>query len=118
MPLTQEILIYLGMLIKAEPPLFDGLLTLRVGYLIVLLINKLSQQLRVTRDEAYEHLMQMSPSEVKAQLTAVLKGYSALDHSQFQQESLHVRQQQPIQWVVSSEARAAEATIATPPRYS
>lgn len=47
--------------------LFDGLLTLRVGYLIVLLTNKLAGKLQVTRDEAYEHLMQLSPFEVKTQ---------------------------------------------------
>ena len=33
--LTQEILIDLSILIKAEPTLFDGLLTLRIGYLIL-----------------------------------------------------------------------------------
>jgi len=110
-PLTQEILIYLSVLIKAEPHLFDGLLTLRVGYLIVLLTSKLSKELGVTQDEAYEHLMQLSPFEVKTQLTEVLKGYSVLDNLLFQQESLHLRQQQTIQWVVSPTAKATEATI-------
>jgi phosphorylase kinase alpha/beta subunit len=114
-PLTQEILIYLSVLIKAEPHLFDGLLTLRVGYLIVLLVSKLAQKLQVTRDEAYEQLVQLSPFEVKTQLTEVLVGYNALDDSQFQQESLRVRQLQPIQWVVSPVAKATEDTIAPTP---
>lgn len=100
-PLTQEILVYLGVLIKTEPRLFDGLLTLRVGYLIVLLTSKLARERQVTRDEAYEHLMQMSPFEVKTQLIQVLAGYTALDNTLFQQESLHFRQNQPIQWVVA-----------------
>jgi phosphorylase kinase alpha/beta subunit len=108
-PLTQELLIYLSVLIKTEPQLFDGLLTLRVGYLIVLLTSRLAQELGITRDEAYEHLMQLSPFEVKTQLTQVLMGYTALDNALFQQESLHLRQQQAIQWVVSAEAKAAEA---------
>jgi phosphorylase kinase alpha/beta subunit len=108
-PLTQEILVYLSVLINTEPQLFDGLLTLRVGYLIVLLTSKLAQDLHITRDEAYEQLMQLSPFEVKTQLTQVLMGYTALDKTLFQQESLHVRQQQAIQWVVSPEAKDAEA---------
>lgn len=115
-PLTQELLIYLSVLIKAEPHLFDGLLTLRVGYLIVLLTNKLAGKLQVTRDEAYEHLMQLSPFEVKTQLTEVLLGYRALDNSQFQQESLRVRQQQTIQWVVSPEATATDPIDASASR--
>jgi len=56
--LTQEILIYCGLLIQAEPHLFNGLLTLRVGYLILLMTSKLARELGVTQDEAYEHLMQ------------------------------------------------------------
>lgn len=105
-PLTQELLIYLSVLIKTEPSLFDGLLTLRVGYLILLITLKLAHELQLTPDEAYEHLMQLSPFDVKTQLIQVLVGYSDLDHALFQQESLHIRQQQDIQWVVSSEAQA------------
>jgi phosphorylase kinase alpha/beta subunit len=110
-PLTQEILIYLSVLIKTEPSLFDGLLTLRVGYLILMLTSKLAQELNVTRDEAYESLMQLSPFDLKMQLEQVLAGYNSLDTLLFQQESLHFRQQQPIQWVVSSEAKATEAEL-------
>jgi phosphorylase kinase alpha/beta subunit len=110
-PLTQEILIYLSVLIKTEPRLFDGLLTLRAGYLILMLTSKLARELNVTRDEAYEALMQLSPFDLKTQLVQVLAGYDSLDTLLFQQESLHFKQQQPIQWVVSSEAKAAEAEL-------
>lgn len=107
-PLTQEILIYLSVLIKSDPQLFNGLLTLRVGYLILLITTELAQEFKITQDEAYEKLMQMSPFEVKQQLSRVLAGYDTLNQSLFQQESLHVRQQQAIQWVVSSEAQIPE----------
>ncbi|MBD2040901.1 glycoside hydrolase family 15 protein [Microcoleus sp. FACHB-672] len=99
--LTQEILIYLGILIKSEPELFDGLLTLRVGYFILLLTSELAQELRVTQDEAYERLMQLSPFEVKMRLRQVLAGYEGMNRLLQQQESLHVKQQeQEIEWVV------------------
>ncbi|MDG2616012.1 glycoside hydrolase family 15 protein [Thermoleptolyngbya sichuanensis XZ-Cy5] len=97
-PLTQEILVYLSMLIKTDPHLFKGMLTLRVGYLILLITSELARELDVTQDEAYEHLMQLSPFEVKTRLYKVLLEYEQLNDILFQQESLHIRQQQNIQW--------------------
>jgi phosphorylase kinase alpha/beta subunit len=110
---TQEILIYLGLLIKGEPQLFDGLLTLRVGYLILLLTSELAHELRLTQDEAYEHLMQLSPFEVRMRLRQVLAGYEGMNQVLRQQESLHVKQQeQEIEWVVPVEPDEAEAPTA------
>lgn len=106
--LTQEVLVYLSVLIKSDPQLFNGLLTLRVNYLILLIITELAQEFKITQDEAYEKLMQMSPFEVKQRLSRVLAGYDTLNQSLFQQESLHVRQQQAIQWVVSPEPQTPE----------
>lgn len=99
--LTQEILIYLSTLIKAEPELFQGLLTLRVGYLILLITSELAKQLQATQDEAYENLMQLSPFEVKNRLRQVLTGYGGMRELLRQQESLHVKQKESdIDWVV------------------
>ncbi|AFZ59131.1 glycoside hydrolase family 15 protein [Anabaena cylindrica FACHB-243] len=99
--LTQEILIYLGVLIKSEPELFQGLLTLRVGYLILLITSEIAQELRVTQDEAYDYLMQLSPFEVKIRLHKVLTGYTGVSGLLRQQESLHVKQKESdIAWVV------------------
>lgn len=100
--LTQEILIYLGILIKSEPELFQGLLTLRVGYLILLITSELARELHVTQDEAYDYLMQLSPFEVKMRLRQVLTGYTGMSNLLRQQESLHVKQKESdIAWVVS-----------------
>ncbi|MEA5576303.1 glycoside hydrolase family 15 protein [Anabaena sp. UHCC 0451] len=99
--LTQEILIYLGVLIKSEPELFKGLLTLRVGYLILLITSELAQELGVTQDEAYDHVMQLSPYEVKMRLEKVLTSYSGVTGLLRQQESLHIKQKESdIAWVV------------------
>jgi phosphorylase kinase alpha/beta subunit len=103
--LTQEMLNYLGVLIRAEPHLFKGLLTLRIGYLILLITSELGQELSLTQDEAYEQLMQLSPFEVKMRLRQVLIGYEGMNQVLRQQESLHVKQQeQDIDWVVLPEA--------------
>ncbi|MBD2383946.1 glycoside hydrolase family 15 protein [Cylindrospermum sp. FACHB-282] len=99
--LTQEILIYLGILIRSEPELFQGLITLRVGYLILLITSEVAQELQVTQDEAYDHLMQLSPFEVKTRLHQVLTGYSGMSSLLRQQESLHIKQKESdIAWVV------------------
>jgi phosphorylase kinase alpha/beta subunit len=107
--LTQEILIYCGLLIQAEPDLFNGLLTLRVGYLILLITSKLARELGITQDEAYENLMQLSPFEVKMRLRQVLVGYEGMDQLLRQQESLHVKQKESdIDWVVLPELQDEE----------
>ncbi|NWF60016.1 MAG: glycosyl hydrolase family 15 [Fischerella sp.] len=103
--LTQEILIYLSTLIKSESELFKGLLTLRVGYLILLITSELAQELKVTQDEAYETLMQLSPFEVKTRLRQVLSEYVDMSKLLRQQESLHVKQKESdIDWVVQPAA--------------
>jgi phosphorylase kinase alpha/beta subunit len=99
--LTQEILIYLSLLIKAEPAVFKGLLTLRVGYLILLITSNLARELNVTQDEAYERLMRLSPFEIKTRLRDILVGYADLNQALFKQESLKVKlPDRGIDWVV------------------
>ncbi|GAB4201177.1 MAG: hypothetical protein Fur006_53350 [Coleofasciculaceae cyanobacterium] len=90
--LTQEILIYLGTLIKAEPQLLKGMLTLRVGYLILLLTSELAAERRVPQDEAYEQLMHLSPFEIKMRLRSCLVGYEGVNQKLRQQESLRLKQ--------------------------
>jgi phosphorylase kinase alpha/beta subunit len=99
--LTQEIIIYISLLIKAEPDLFKGLLTVRIGYLILLMTSDLARELKATQDEAYEHLMQLSPFEIKTRLREILVGYDSLNQALFKQESLKVKlPNQGIDWVV------------------
>ncbi len=107
--LTQEILIYLGSIVKAEPHLIDGLLTLRTGYLILLLVSELAQELGVTQDEAYERLMERSPSEMRQRLLQVLAGYDSTNQLLQKQESLHIKTVEPaIDWVVRPHEPAGE----------
>ena len=101
-PLTQEILIYLSVLIKTDPDLFNDLLTLRVGYLILLITGEIADEQKLSPDEAYEHMMQLSPFEIKTRLKQVLQGYAGLNQTRFKKESLIARQRN-IQWVVLSD---------------
>lgn len=106
--LTQEILIYLSVLIKTDPNLFDGLMTLRVGHLILMLTSELARQKELTQAEAYEQLMELSPFEVKTRLRQGLAGYSGLDQAVFQQESLHIKPNASVNWRVIPEDAIAE----------
>jgi len=104
--LTQEILIYLGILIRSEPHLFDGLLTLRVGYLILLITSQLAQELSVTQDEAYQHLMELAPFEVARRLHRVMADYAKMAQLLHQQESLLVKHtENEIDWDVQPTAQ-------------
>lgn len=107
--LTQEILLYLGMLMRADPKAFQGFLTLRVGYLILLLTSDLAAERQLTQDEAYETLMQLSPSEIKTRLQQVLLGYDNVNQLLRRQESLHARQPlSAIDWVVLSSSEGID----------
>jgi phosphorylase kinase alpha/beta subunit len=101
--LTQEILIALGQLIQSKPSLFDNLLTLRVGYLILLMTSELAQECHIPHDEAYERLMQLSPSLVQVRLTHVLSEYEGRHQILYQQESLHLKRHQGIHWQPAAE---------------
>lgn len=110
--LTQEILVYLSVLIKSEPELFEGLLTLRVGYLILLLASEMAREHKIPRDEAYDRLNALSPYEVKMRLRAVLASYSGLNKTLFQQESLRAKGSTSITWGVVPAQIEAESAAA------
>jgi phosphorylase kinase alpha/beta subunit len=87
------------------------MLTLRVGYLMLLLTSEIVIEQQITQDEAYEKLMQLSPFEIKTRLRHVLVDYQKVDSLVFQQESLHLSQDQSqIRWTVGQ----SSAPILTP----
>jgi phosphorylase kinase alpha/beta subunit len=86
--LTQEILIYLGLLIRAEPQRFQGLITLRVGYLILLITSELAAEFDLRQADAHDYLMQLSPSEIQMRLRDVLGDIEDKETLLRQQEAL------------------------------
>ncbi|MEB3288370.1 MAG: glycoside hydrolase family 15 protein [Leptolyngbya sp.] len=112
--LTQEVIIDLSVLIKAEPSLFNGLLTLRVGYLLLLLTSELARERDLPQDEAYGQLLALSPHHLKQRLRQVLAGFSGLNQSIFQRESLHVKPHSAINWEVIPDELEAMPAAETP----
>lgn len=111
--LTQELLIYLGLLIKAEPDLFTDLLTVRVSHLILLLTSALAHEVGCTQDEAYEQLMHLPPSVLQQRLVTVLTSTQTLQTIVAQLEALHAQTgAESLTW---SPDQALEA-LPTPPQ--
>ncbi|KAF9292314.1 hypothetical protein BGZ68_008279 [Mortierella alpina] len=73
-PVVQEVLIYLGSFIRADPEMFEGIMRLRTHFLIIALREEISRLNSCDETEAVEHLMQLSPFELKSLLGTVLSG--------------------------------------------
>ncbi|KAF4523628.1 hypothetical protein B566_EDAN010137 [Ephemera danica] len=66
--LSQELLVYLAMFIRTEPQLFHEMLRLRV------MATELSRTLNCSGEEASEHLLNLSPFEMKNLLHHIMSG--------------------------------------------
>ncbi|XP_052792707.1 phosphorylase b kinase regulatory subunit alpha, skeletal muscle isoform-like isoform X5 [Mya arenaria] len=72
--LTQELLIYLAMFIRTEPKLFHEMLRLRVGLIIQVMATELARIFKCSGEEASDHLLNLSPYELKMMLHHILSG--------------------------------------------
>ncbi|KAG0071313.1 hypothetical protein BGZ89_011032 [Linnemannia elongata] len=73
-PVVQEVLIYLGSFIRGDPDMFEGIMRLRTHFLIIALREEISRLNSCDETDAVEHLMQLSPFELKSLLGTVLSG--------------------------------------------
>jgi len=73
--LTQELIIYLGVLIKSNPDLFTDMHTVRVGHIMQLIIIRLQRQLECTLGETFDALLALSPHEIAQQVKETLADY-------------------------------------------
>uniref|UniRef100_A0A672L3V6 Phosphorylase b kinase regulatory subunit n=1 Tax=Sinocyclocheilus grahami TaxID=75366 RepID=A0A672L3V6_SINGR len=72
--LTQEIMVFLAMSIRAQPKIFSEMFRLRIGLILQVMVTELAQSLNCSGEEATESLMNMSPSEMKNLLVHILSG--------------------------------------------
>ncbi|HYQ93022.1 MAG TPA: glycoside hydrolase family 15 protein, partial [Candidatus Competibacteraceae bacterium] len=87
--LLQELILFLGLLIKADPGPFAGITTLRPRHLLLLMTGALAREWRITRGEACEVLLKLSPNAILTRLRQVLTDQKALRCSLAPLESLH-----------------------------
>jgi phosphorylase kinase alpha/beta subunit len=74
MMVTQELLIYLGLFISTEPQLFEGMIRLRVGLIIQVMIGELERTLNCSAEESTDHFLNLSPFEMKTLLHMIISG--------------------------------------------
>ncbi|KAJ8405833.1 hypothetical protein AAFF_G00312700 [Aldrovandia affinis] len=72
--LTQEIMVFLAMIIRTQPGLFSEMFRLRIGLIIQVMATELAHSLNCSGEEATESLMSLSPSELKNLLHYILSG--------------------------------------------
>jgi phosphorylase kinase alpha/beta subunit len=86
--LTQEVLLYLGILVRARPALFQQLSTVRVSHIIGLLTSQLSKRLSLPVEDAFDALLNLPPLELKSRLEKVLERYGQIESLPQQLEHL------------------------------
>lgn len=88
--IIQELIIYLGMLIKSRPQLFTGMHTVRVGHILQLLIAKFQRDQRCSSaDAAFFKLLCLAPSSLSRKLREMLEDYDNSEAQLDSTESLH-----------------------------
>jgi len=73
--LQQEVILYLAMLIRGQPTLFNDLLRLRVGLIVQVLASELARLFNCSGQEASSCLLALPPSELKTLLHSLLSGH-------------------------------------------
>ena len=88
--IIQELIIYLGLLIKAKPQLFTDMHTIRVGHIMQLLIVRQKRDTGCdTLDQAFNALLSLSPFSLSKKLKETLEDISNTEEELGLAENLH-----------------------------
>ncbi|NOT83728.1 MAG: glycosyl hydrolase family 15 [Methylococcaceae bacterium] len=88
--IIQELVIYLGMLIKSSPDLFADMHTLRVGHILQLMIIRQQRESGAdSLDEAFNEILSLAPYHVSQKLKETLADFSKAEDQLDITESLH-----------------------------
>jgi phosphorylase kinase alpha/beta subunit len=90
--LTQELIVHLGGRIRAQPALFDNVITLRIGPLLQTLIALTAREKNLAPSAAFDWLMEQPPSVISRELRAALTwrgGASRLESLRLADGSTH-----------------------------
>ncbi|MDX1605337.1 MAG: glycoside hydrolase family 15 protein, partial [Candidatus Competibacterales bacterium] len=87
--LLQEIVLFLGWLIKADPARLKGTLTLRAWHLLLLLTASLARERGLSQGEAFDALLELSPHALLGRLHRIVVDGVAGQGDLTRLESLH-----------------------------
>lgn len=88
--IIQELVIYLGMLIKSNPELFTDMHTIRVGHIMQLIIIRQKRESgSSTIDQVFNEILALPPYQLFEKLKETLKDYSKTEDQLGLAETLH-----------------------------
>jgi len=88
--IIQELIIYLGMLIKSNPALFTDMHTVRVGHILQLIIVRQKREAGSgTLDQAFNEILSLSPYQLSGKVKETLEDYSNTEDQLDLAEALH-----------------------------
>jgi phosphorylase kinase alpha/beta subunit len=87
--LIQELILYLGMLIKSKPELFADMHTVRVGHILQLMIARQKRLSSSSLDQAFNDLLSTAPHQLAQLLQDTLEDYGNSEAHLGWVETLH-----------------------------
>ncbi len=115
--INQEIIVYLAMMLRFDPHAFSGIVTLRTGQILQLILSRLARNNDLGAPEAFDRLCDMSPSQLQKQVRRVVFNFEHYSEKLIASEGLQVeRNVQPagqapsaIKILDSSESKLGDA---------
>ncbi|OAI18928.1 glycosyl hydrolase family 15 [Methylomonas koyamae] len=87
--IIQELIIYLGMLIKLKPALFADMHTIRVGHILQLIIARYKRLHSSSLDQAFNDILSLPPHQVATLARETLEDYNNSENQLGQVETLN-----------------------------
>ena len=88
--IIQELILYLGMLIKSNPELFTDMHTVRVGHILQLIIVRQQRESGCdSLDQAFIKILSLSPYQLSVKVKETLEDYSNTEEQLDLAETLH-----------------------------
>lgn len=78
--MIQELILYLGMLIKYEPELFEDMHTIRVGHILQLILVRLKKDSNCTLDQAYNEILALPPHRLLQKVRETLEDFDNAEY--------------------------------------
>lgn len=87
--IIQELILYLGMLIKLKPALFADMHTIRVGHILQLIIARYKRLHSSSLDQAFNDILSLPPHQVATLVRETLEDYNNSENQLGQVETLN-----------------------------
>jgi len=87
--IIQELILYLGMLIKTQPELFEDMHTIRVGHILQLIIARQTRRSGQSLDQSFTEILGLAPHRLAQLAQETLEDYGNSQSQLGQVETLH-----------------------------